>query len=63
MFSEISKDLKGYISENRDLLYTIGLVLIIDQYIFDGAFRQRIKNLVEGLLKKAENKAGVVPPQ
>lgn len=60
LVKELFTDMKKYASENRDLLYTIIFVLIIDEYIFGGAFRERVKGLVEGFLKRAEDKAGVI---
>jgi hypothetical protein len=59
MFQGIAGDLKGYLSANKDLIYGLVLILLIDQYVFEGAFRNRIKGIVEGLLKKAEDQAGV----
>lgn len=60
LVKDLFTDLKKYASENRDLLYTIIFVLIIDEYVFGGAFRERVKGLVEGFLKRAEDKVGVI---
>ena len=61
MFKSIGTDLKSYLSANKDLIYGLVLVLLIDQYVFEGAFRNRIKAVVEGLLNKAESQAGIIP--
>lgn len=55
MLKSISSDIRGYISSNKEVLYTVALVLLIDQYVFEGAFRERLKSLIDGLLKKAES--------
>ena len=50
-------DIRKYISDNRDAIYTIAFVAVLDQLLFEGAFRERLKTMVEGFLKKVENKA------
>lgn len=50
------QDIKKYISDNRDMIYTVAFVALLDQLLFDGAFRERLKALVEGLLVKVEGK-------
>lgn len=51
------ESVKKYLESNRDLVGTIVFVAIIDAVLFDGAFRERLKSLIEGHLKKAEEKA------
>lgn len=58
MFKDFLGSLKTYLNENRDLIFTVGLVLILDEYAFKGVFRTRLQNLVEGFLSKAEAKHG-----
>ena len=60
MLKGIIEDLRGYLKENREIVYTIALVLLIDQFVFEGAFRERLKALVAGFLRKAETKAGII---
>jgi len=60
MLKGLFEDLRIYLKENRDMVYTIGLVLLVDHFVFEGAFRDRLKRLVEGFLTKAEVRAGVV---
>lgn len=50
------KALKEYMNENKDTLFTVALILILDEYIFSGAFRDKIKAILDGMLKKAEKK-------
>lgn len=49
-------DIKKYIAENRDVFYTIAFVAVLDQLFFDGALREKLKTMAEGLLNKAEGK-------
>jgi hypothetical protein len=49
-------DIRKYIADNRDLIYTVAFVAIVDQFLFEGAFRERLKKLVEGFLAKTEEK-------
>lgn len=62
MIKELFGDLRQYIRENRDLIFSIVFVLVLDEYVFDGAFRDRIKSCIEGVLKKVERKTGIDIP-
>jgi len=48
--------LNDYVEKHRDVLFTIAVVLVLDHYVFEGKFRQKIEDMVEGFLKK--NTAG-----
>lgn len=54
--NSVVNDLKSYVSENRNLVWTVVFVVLLDHFVFGGAFRERLKSLVEGLLNKAEGK-------
>lgn len=56
MLNEVKNDVKGFVSENRSTIYTILLVAIVDHFVFGGAFRDRLKGLVDKFLGKAEAK-------
>lgn len=45
---------KEYLKQHKDIIITIGVVLVVDHLIFGGAFREKVKALVDGLLNKAE---------
>jgi hypothetical protein len=49
-------DARKYVSDNRDLIYTVIFVAILDHLLFDGAFREKIKSLVDGFLNRAQAK-------
>lgn len=57
MLRELTGDLRGFIKDNRDLIFSVLMVLVLDHYVFAGAFRERLKGVVEGVLHKAETKA------
>jgi hypothetical protein len=48
--------LKDYFMKHKDSLFTIGIVILIDHFVFDGAFRDKIKATVESMLNKAHKK-------
>ena len=55
-------DLRGYVRDNRDLIFSIVFVLVLDEYVFKGAFRERLRSVIEGVLKRVENKTGIDIP-
>lgn len=52
--SPLKGSIKGYLSQNKDTLITIGFWLLVDHLFFAGAFRERIKAMIDSLLKKVE---------
>jgi hypothetical protein len=50
------ENVKGYVEKHKDMLFTLGLVILVDHFLFKGALRERIKGTVEGALKKVEEK-------
>ena len=50
------QNVKDYIGKHRDMLFTLGLIVIVDHFLFNGALRERIKGSIEGMLKKVEDK-------
>lgn len=59
MFEGLGADVREFLKSNRDMIWTVIFVLLVDQFAFEGAFRERVKGLLENLLAKAEGK--VVP--
>lgn len=53
MFS-IYKDLKEFVREHRGIIFTVVFIALLDKYLFEGALRERLKGIVNGLLGKAE---------
>ena len=52
--SKMFKTAKEYFINHRDILMTIGLAMLVDHFFFNGAFAEKIKGLVNGLIHKAE---------
>jgi len=48
--------MREYIKEYRNVIFTVAFVALADHFLFKGALRDRLKDLVENLLKKAEDK-------
>lgn len=44
--------IKLYIEKHRDIFLTIGVVLILDHFVFGGAFREKLKNIIDNFLDK-----------
>jgi len=49
---------KEYLRKHQDTILTIVVVVVLDYLFFGGAFRDKAKSLVEGVLNKAEKKLG-----
>lgn len=56
MFKSVSDDVVAFIKEHKETIYLVGAVAVLDQLLFNGAFRERIKGVVEAMLKKVEEK-------
>jgi len=47
-------DIKNFIIENRTLIYWLMILLILDQWIFQGRFREKLHELFEALIDKVK---------
>lgn len=47
---------KDYFVRHRELILTIGLLVVVDHYLFRGAFKEKLRGIVHKLLEGAENK-------
>lgn len=47
---------KEYFSKHKDIFMTLAVVLLADHFVFKGAFRDKVKTLLENLLSGAEKK-------
>lgn len=52
---EILKDMRGFVRENRSVIYTVALALAVDHFIFKGQFKAKIQEIVEKFLKRAHD--------
>lgn len=44
---------KNYLSKNSGVIFTVMFVVLVDHFVFNGTFREKIKSLVDGFLNKA----------
>jgi len=55
-FDKMVKTIKEYYFKYRDVILTVGLILIVDHVFFDGVGRIKVKTVINDLFKKAEKK-------
>ena len=48
--------IKGYFKKHEETCMTLAIIILVDHFIFNGSFRQKIKDLVDGLLTKTSKK-------
>jgi hypothetical protein len=48
--------IKKYWVEHQDVLMTVGIVMLVDHFLFGGALREKIKTTLENFLTKADKK-------
>ena len=49
---DVMDSIKKYLEKHRDIFLTIGIVLILDHFVFEGAFREKLKSITESFLDK-----------
>ena len=47
-------DVKNFIIENRKIIYWLAILLILDQWVFDGKFREKLHELFETLINRVK---------
>jgi hypothetical protein len=47
---------KEYFVKHRELLMGLAIFILLDHYIFNGAFKEKIQKLVHGILDQADKK-------
>lgn len=52
----VMKLFKEYLEAHRDTIFTLGLLLLVDHYVFAGAFSAQIKAVFQKLLDKTHAK-------
>lgn len=58
--STIVSDVKSFVRENRNVIYTVIAIILIDKFVLDGKLTDRIKALADRLLGHVEKKVDVV---
>ncbi len=56
MFKSIATDVKSFVIEHRSIIYFIAAALLIDHFVFKGAFKTRLQAIAERIVKKVEDK-------
>lgn len=56
MFKEITADIKSFLLEHRGVIYFIAAALILDHFIFRGAFKSRLQSMADRVVTKVEEK-------
>jgi hypothetical protein len=46
------KVIKDYAAKHRDTLVTIGILLLVDHYFFEGKMRTKIRDTLEAMFNK-----------
>lgn len=50
------QSIKEYFEKHKDVVMTLAIIVVADHFLFDGALRERIKAVIDGMLKKVENR-------
>jgi len=46
-------ELRAYFTKNSGVIFTVALVILADHFVFGGAFREKLKSIVDSFLNKA----------
>lgn len=57
---DVLQDMKGFIHDNRNIIYWLALAFLADHFFFSGKFRERLHGMVEKLIGRAEAKIEAV---
>lgn len=52
LIKESVKDVKGFIKENRAVIYWVSLILLADHFIFKGQFKKKLKSTFNALIDR-----------
>ena len=63
MFKEGVEDVKGFVKENRYVLYWVSLILLADHFIFGGELRGKIQALFNSIIDKVNSKINGDTPE
>lgn len=56
MFKEIVADMRSFILEHRSVIYFLAFALMVDHFVFRGAFKARLQGCVDRMITKVEEK-------
>jgi hypothetical protein len=49
-------EVRGYFREHRDVILTLLFVILVDHFVFDGSFREKLKGLLDSMIAKVSKK-------
>ena len=52
LIKEGIKDVKGFVKENRAVIYWVSLILLADHFIFKGQFKNKLKSTFNALIDR-----------
>ena len=50
----MKNDIKNFIVENRAIIYWVAILIVADQWIFEGKFREKLQSIFESLITKVK---------
>lgn len=53
MLGNVTGEVKDFIGENKSLLYTLAVIFVVDYYIFNGKFKDKLENIFKTVIDKA----------
>ena len=56
MVSSMLREFRQYLTDHRDLIFTVVIVAAVDAFFLDGALKSRLKSILNGFIDKAEQK-------
>ncbi|MFA5583746.1 MAG: hypothetical protein WDA09_05990 [Bacteriovoracaceae bacterium] len=51
---DMTGEIKEYFKKHQDTFVTLAIVILIDQFLFEGRFRDKIKNIMEKLINRID---------
>jgi hypothetical protein len=54
MFNEMVNDARGFVKENKAVIYWVAILFLADHFFFNGRFRDKLHALVERAIGKCE---------
>lgn len=46
------QEIKDYFRKHQDTFITLAIVILVDQFVFEGKFREKIKSVMDSMIDK-----------
>jgi hypothetical protein len=56
MVTEVMSDTKKFLKDHKSIIYWVAILLVADHVLFNGAFKEKLKNIMSQLVGKVEDK-------